>query len=77
MNKRRKINTVFATLVAISLILTAFSAIASAADINISVNGDVPQIITQFYGYIREPLQVGLSYFIAFLQYIAGYIAQF
>lgn len=74
---KRRINIIFATLVAVSLILTAFSAIASAADINISVNGDVPQIIAQLYGYIKGPLQVGMNYFIAFMQYLAGYIAQF
>lgn len=77
MNKRKKFKTIIATLIAISVITCIFSVMASATDINISVNGDLLQNIAYYYGYIRGPLQVGLDYFIAFMQYMANYIAQF
>ncbi len=77
MNKRRILKTVIASVVAISLIACICSVMASAADINISVDGDLPQTIAYYYSYIRGPLQVGLNYLIAFMQYMAGYIAQF
>lgn len=77
MNKKRKIKVIVATFVAILLTMATFSAMASAADINISVDGDIPQWIAYYASELKGPIQVGLSYFISFLQYIAGWIAQF
>ncbi|MBR3368792.1 hypothetical protein IKG45_03325 [Candidatus Saccharibacteria bacterium] len=77
MNKRRKVKTVIATIVAIILIMATFTAIASASDINISIDGDIPETIIYYVYTLKGPIQIGLNYFISFLQYIAGWVAQF
>ena len=77
MDKRRKIKTVVATIVAIVITMTAFSAIASASDINISVDGDIPEVIVYYVSALKGPIQVGINYIISFLQYFSGWVAQF
>ena len=78
-NKRMKIRTTVATIIAIFTLTCIFSLMAHASDatIVIEVSDNLINTAHNLFYTLKGPAEVALSYLIAFGQYLAYWLAQF